>query len=263
MWMPHVTRIYVSRHTHVCLKSHAKMPHVTHSHHSHLSALMSHICLTRLQSCQVLVRPIQYVGHDSSIHMRLLSSAQRVWDMGHGHIHIRITHLHSCQGRVIPSQYVRHDSFIYGEWLIHIDATLTSAWRVWIWDIGTYTFVSLICIPVKDYGVDTISRLLKMIGLVCKRALWKRRYSAKETYHFKEPTKRSHPIVIPSQYYCVCVCVCLSVLRIYCLHSIVHVSHDSFYERGMTLYMKEAYKKSSLFHIRSHASFIWRVMHLS
>jgi len=45
------------------------------------------------------------------------------------------------------------------------------------------------------YGVASISRLLKMIGLFCKRALLKRRYSAKETYHFKEPTHRSHPIV--------------------------------------------------------------------
>jgi len=31
------------------------------------------------------------------------------------------------------------------------------------------------------YGVATISRLLKIIGLFCKRALWKRLYSAKET----------------------------------------------------------------------------------
>jgi len=42
-------------------------------------------------------------------------------------------------------------------------------------------------------GVTTSSRLLQMIGLFCKRALWTRRYSAKETYHFKEPTNRSHP----------------------------------------------------------------------
>ena len=34
---------------------------------------------------------------------------------------------------------------------------------------------------VMSYGVATISRLLKMIGLFCKRALQKRRYSAKET----------------------------------------------------------------------------------
>jgi len=31
----------------------------------------------------------------------------------------------------------------------------------------------------------------KMIGLFCKTALSKRRHSAKETYHFKEPTNRS------------------------------------------------------------------------
>ena len=45
------------------------------------------------------------------------------------------------------------------------------------------------------YGVATISRLLKSTGLFCKRALQKRLYSAKETYHFKEPTNRSHPIL--------------------------------------------------------------------
>jgi len=44
------------------------------------------------------------------------------------------------------------------------------------------------------YGVATISRLLKIIGLFCKRALQKRRYSAKETHNFKELTNRSHPI---------------------------------------------------------------------
>jgi len=64
--------------------------------------------------------------------------------------------------------------------------------------------ISLTCVNLYDicifcYGVATISRLLKIIGLFCKRALEKRRYSAKETYHFKEPTTRSHPIL------CVCV----------------------------------------------------------
>ena len=40
----------------------------------------------------------------------------------------------------------------------------------------------------------TISRLLKTIGLFCKRTLQKRLYSAQETNDFKEPTNRSHPI---------------------------------------------------------------------
>jgi len=46
--------------------------------------------------------------------------------------------------------------------------------------------------------VATISRLLKIIGLFCKSALSKRRYSAKETYHFKEPTNRRHLIAYHS-----------------------------------------------------------------
>ena len=40
----------------------------------------------------------------------------------------------------------------------------------------------------------TISRLLKIISLFCKRALQKRLYSAKETYNFMESTTHSHPI---------------------------------------------------------------------
>jgi len=50
------------------------------------------------------------------------------------------------------------------------------------------------------YGVATMSRLLKTVGLFCKKALYKRRYSAKEAYDFKEPTHRSHPI---SLYMCI------------------------------------------------------------
>ena len=41
-----------------------------------------------------------------------------------------------------------------------------------------------------------MSRLPKNIGLFCKGALYKRRYSANETYIFKEPTNHSHPISV-------------------------------------------------------------------
>jgi len=44
------------------------------------------------------------------------------------------------------------------------------------------------------YGVATISRLLEIERLFCKRALQKRLHSATETYDCKEPTNRSHPI---------------------------------------------------------------------
>jgi len=45
-----------------------------------------------------------------------------------------------------------------------------------------------------NYGVAMISRLPKNIGLFDKRALWKRLYSAKETYILKELTNHSHDI---------------------------------------------------------------------
>jgi len=48
------------------------------------------------------------------------------------------------------------------------------------------------------YGVATISRPLKFVGLFCKRALYKRLYSAKETYNLKGSTNRSHPTRIIS-----------------------------------------------------------------
>jgi len=53
-----------------------------------------------------------------------------------------------------------------------------------------------LCVILREplYGVASISRLLKITGLFCKRALFRRRYSAKETCHFKQPTNRSHPI---------------------------------------------------------------------
>jgi len=43
----------------------------------------------------------------------------------------------------------------------------------------------------STYGVATMSRMLKHIGLFCKRALQKRPIFCKETYIFKHPTNRS------------------------------------------------------------------------
>jgi len=46
------------------------------------------------------------------------------------------------------------------------------------------------------YGVTLVSRIDQIIGLFCKRALPKRRYSAKETCNFIDATDRSHPIFV-------------------------------------------------------------------
>jgi len=56
--------------------------------------------------------------------------------------------------------------------------------------------ICVVCRYVKKnaYGVASVSRINKMIGLFCKRVLSKRQYSAKETYNLIDPTDRSHPI---------------------------------------------------------------------
>jgi len=61
---------------------------------------------------------------------------------------------------------------------------------------------------IFGYGVASVSRIEKIIGLFCKRALSKRRYSAKETYHLINPTDRSHPKCVACACACACVCVC-------------------------------------------------------
>jgi len=46
-----------------------------------------------------------------------------------------------------------------------------------------------------QYGVATMNRLLQIISLFCRiSSVWQGSF-AKETYNFKEPTNRSHPIV--------------------------------------------------------------------
>jgi len=48
---------------------------------------------------------------------------------------------------------------------------------------------------LNSYGVAADSRIDKLRFLFCKRAVQKRRYSAKETRNFIDPANRSHAIV--------------------------------------------------------------------
>ena len=61
-----------------------------------------------------------------------------------------------------------------------------------------------------------IFRIDKIIGLFCRISSLLYGSFAKETYDFKEPTNRSHPIIENVSVYvcaCVCVCVCLCVRK--------------------------------------------------
>ena len=97
-----------------------------------------------------------------------------------------------CNAWEMARSYVCHDSFIRAIWRVHMCNMTHSYVRhdsLKKCDM-THSYVW------HDYRVDTCSRLLTILSLFCKTALWKRPYSAKETYNFKEPTTRSHPILV-------------------------------------------------------------------
>jgi len=63
-------------------------------------------------------------------------------------------------------------------------------------DIHIYTYMGAkvqVCVVTSRYVGATMSMLLQIIGLFCKRALLMKQYSVEETYNFKEPTNRNHP----------------------------------------------------------------------
>jgi len=70
---------------------------------------------------------------------------------------------------------------------------------------------------------------LKFICLFCKQAIYKRLYSAKETYNFKVPTHRSHPIrlvfiwhvsVVPVYIWNICIFV---YIYVYIWNMYIHI----------------------------------------
>jgi len=61
---------------------------------------------------------------------------------------------------------------------------------------------ALLMMCQRHYGVALISRIDKITGRFCKRALQKRRYSAKETYDFIDPSDCSHPIAAGLRVWC-------------------------------------------------------------
>jgi len=66
------------------------------------------------------------------------------------------------------------------------------------------------------YGVALVSRIDKIIRLFCKRALSKRRCSAKETDHSIDPTDRSHPIY-----------TCIHIHSDVCIHISIYIYAES------------------------------------
>jgi len=86
---------------------------------------------------------------------------------------------------------------LYVPWLIHT-RNMTHSPANHVWNHSQICLTWLVYVShtpcTSQYGVATVSRIDKIRSLFCKRALLKRRYSAKETYNSIDPTDRSHPI---------------------------------------------------------------------
>jgi len=76
---------------------------------------------------------------------------------------------------------------------------------------------------VLRYGVATISRHLKIIGLFCRISSLLQGYFAKETSNFEKPTNHNHPICqfLFESLWPVCVYVCVCVRA--CVHVCVYI----------------------------------------
>ena len=111
--------------------------------------------------------------------------------------HLKCAHLYRTWLIYIPMSHTTNMILTHPyRYELGASSYLCATSHIWTWliymGIGSSTYVR-VCAGCR-YGVATISRLLKIMFLFCKRALWKRRYSAKETYKLKESTDRSHPI---------------------------------------------------------------------
>ena len=163
------------------------MTHMSHLNMWHDSYMTSMICdITHTRHNLFVDSFICDMTHMSHLYVTWLICVIYICDLTHIWRESYVTWPIRDTTYALTPLYMRHDSyvsFIYVTWLIY--------------DVNHMWHDSYVTQLIRSlwYLVATISRLPKMIGLFCKRALQKRRYSAKEIYNFKEPTDHSHPII--------------------------------------------------------------------
>jgi len=121
------------------------------------------------------------------------------------HIPTRFTYMHYYK------TYIHNCIHMYITKYIYLHVYITTDIYTWLQDVYItmklcllqkrpvfWSILLIVAAPLYvdtyTYGVATISRMLQIIGLFCKRALQKRPVFCKETFIFKHPTHRSHPI---------------------------------------------------------------------
>jgi len=142
-------------------------------------------CMTYSHTCFAC-----YIHTHNSLHVCLLHTHKYEPDTyTHTCVCVCLLYTHVCLWHVsLLHTYTHMSGLLNTHTCVCVPIVHMCVYDMWAYYIHTHT-QSLAC------GVATLSRLLKIIGLFCKRALWKRWYSAKETYNFNEPTNRSHPVL--------------------------------------------------------------------
>jgi len=124
--------------------------------------------------------------------------------------------------------------------------------------------------------VATISRLLKIIGLFCKRAVQKRLYSAEETYNLKEPTNRSHPIRVlythitkthyAYEFYIhmlqklitqmIYINTCVTYMNTYVAYIVIHYAYECYIHTSPQLITQMTYTNAYVLYINAYVTYI-------
>ena len=92
--------------------------------------------------------------------------------------------------------------------------------------IPVYMYTSTYSVYTVYGGEATMSRLLKIISLFCRIESLEQGSIAKETYDFKEPISRSHPIPVYTVHDYV---ICHTHERVDILHTTVYIVLDYDY----------------------------------
>jgi len=181
--MSHVTHMNASWHTYECVMSHIWMRHVTHinaSCHTYES-VMSHMWMRHVKHVHVSCHTYGCVMSHIWIHHIKLHMSMR-----------HVTHSNARMRCILwkKTYTIRKETYVIWKETHQRDLRYSHLC------LTSKPCVCQMCswATNSSYGVASISRLLKIIGLFCKKSLLKRPYSAKETYNFKEPTNRSHSI---------------------------------------------------------------------
>jgi len=182
----YVAALFVSHGPKLCqMRSECQLTYT----YAHVCILYAYICISVYICVYIHIHTCIYIYIYIYIHIYVYTYVY-IYMCVYTHLHICIyVYIYTCvyiYMCIYIHIYIHREIFMY----IHIDT-----WYV-LW-------------------VATISRLLKLIGLFCRRALRKRTYSAKAVYNLKESTNHSHPIVF--QAYPLHIYVCAHV------HMYVHI----------------------------------------